>query len=427
MTVTEPTKILVSGGWGYGNLGDDAILISTLKILREKYPVSEIVVMTYDCEETTRNINRDDVRVISSLHRYLVGDLSSKRFRNITKSHKTSGWDKSLTTVLEKIRARINKKLLFPKAEKISYKKYLELQENPSSCYLYNEFQQADLFILGGGGYFNDGWVDNVYAHSLELIFAGKSKIRSLVIGQSIGPFAQKDIREVAVKGLKNASLISVRDAESQSELADYNLDSSIIPDTAISEISFEYVQKDEIAIVIGGKGLDGKQIALISNVVAQLVNNGNLSVKIILTRLWIPDVLLAEKLFGLMSSQMKNVSLIIPKTYIELQNELGTSRLLISQNLHGLIMAWRTGVPVISLSNDRKFVGFMKQSNQMSGLVPIKTATEESLLNAISNALMPRINENENRNHLAEGIKSKFFDILDKVNQMDQLIFDNK
>ena len=45
-------KIILSGGWGYGNLGDDAILYSSIKLLRDKFPDSTIVVLSYNIPET---------------------------------------------------------------------------------------------------------------------------------------------------------------------------------------------------------------------------------------------------------------------------------------------------------------------------------------------------------------------------------------
>ncbi|UVO98885.1 hypothetical protein NXV86_02235 [Bacteroides sp. BFG-257] len=45
-------RIILSGGWGFGNLGDDAILLASIKILKWKYPLSNIVVLTNNVKET---------------------------------------------------------------------------------------------------------------------------------------------------------------------------------------------------------------------------------------------------------------------------------------------------------------------------------------------------------------------------------------
>ena len=34
MTQVKKTKVFLTGGWGYGNIGDDAILMATLNSLR---------------------------------------------------------------------------------------------------------------------------------------------------------------------------------------------------------------------------------------------------------------------------------------------------------------------------------------------------------------------------------------------------------
>ena len=62
-------NILLSGGWGYGNLGDDAILEASVRILCNLYPQSKITIMSYEpCD-----INIHGYEVIPSLHRAIFG------------------------------------------------------------------------------------------------------------------------------------------------------------------------------------------------------------------------------------------------------------------------------------------------------------------------------------------------------------------
>ena len=73
-------KILVSGGWGYGNLGDDALLVATIDLLKEKYPNSEIVIMSYDDIETQKLYELSDIKVIPSVHRIISKKMAFNKF-----------------------------------------------------------------------------------------------------------------------------------------------------------------------------------------------------------------------------------------------------------------------------------------------------------------------------------------------------------
>ncbi|CAH2780550.1 MAG: hypothetical protein CBARDCOR_3262 [uncultured Caballeronia sp.] len=47
-------KIGLSGGWGYGNLGDDAILAALSNLLDEIAPRADHRVFTYDVDEMSK-------------------------------------------------------------------------------------------------------------------------------------------------------------------------------------------------------------------------------------------------------------------------------------------------------------------------------------------------------------------------------------
>ena len=69
----QPTNILISGGWGYGNLGDDAILLSTIKLTRSKFPNAKLHIFSYSPNETKDIILDSNCELHSSVHRLLFG------------------------------------------------------------------------------------------------------------------------------------------------------------------------------------------------------------------------------------------------------------------------------------------------------------------------------------------------------------------
>ena len=58
--------ILISGGWGYRNLGDDAILVSSINLIQNCYPEAQISVLSYSKEETEKILN-NSIPVYSSI------------------------------------------------------------------------------------------------------------------------------------------------------------------------------------------------------------------------------------------------------------------------------------------------------------------------------------------------------------------------
>ena len=67
-------NIILSGGWGYGNLGDDAILLSSVRLLRDKFPNARINILTY-CIRDSKKVLKDigDLYFYESLDRKLFG------------------------------------------------------------------------------------------------------------------------------------------------------------------------------------------------------------------------------------------------------------------------------------------------------------------------------------------------------------------
>ena len=206
-------KILLSGGWGYGNLGDDAILIASLNLLKEKYPHSEITVMSYDFQETMKILNKPDIKVIPSIHRIISGELSFKKFGAWKKSFNYYPFPKLLFRRIKKIQNHSIKS----QTNKI-FHKMKNLSEFEKHIKVYDEFKNADLFVMSGGAYIN-GWLDSLCSRVLELKITKETNTKSLIIGQTIGPFKKTDLASYAKSGLELADKVSVRDIGSYEEL----------------------------------------------------------------------------------------------------------------------------------------------------------------------------------------------------------------
>lgn len=401
-------KILVSGGWGYGNLGDDALLIATIELLKEKYPISELVIMSYDFNDTKKVLEKYDVKVVPSIHRVISKKLAFK---------KLGTWNKSfnlfkLPKLLQRIISRVRYPQLVSKEKKIYNRQERFLNEIIKST-LFEEFESSNLFIMSGGGYFNS-WSDNLSSRVLELLLAKKANLKSLVIGQSIGPFLTKDLANRAYSGLKHADVICVRDKHSLNELNDLGLDCDIAPDLALANIDFNVEKNNQVSIILG-EFPEAKMQELIDGLLNVSKKIG-CSYKLLITRLYNADVTVIKKVHKALVEGKVNVELIIPMSYEELQTELANSRVVVSRNLHGLILGWRAGVPSVCLNHERKFITFMNQSSQSERLLNVDDISENKLTELILQAYNNTSNITAIRAEISKSVKDNFFQKLEAL-----------
>ena len=103
------------------------------------------------------------------------------------------------------------------------------------------------------------------------------------------------------------------------------------------------------------------------------------------------------------------DVVLQIPQNTLELQKILGESKLVISQNLHGLILAYRAGVSVICLNKQRKFITFMEQIGASDCIIlPNEISSEDCLLKLYQMA--------ENKKKNLEPFKREVYQIFENL-----------
>jgi len=107
---------------------------------------------------------------------------------------------------------------------------------------------------------------------------------------------------------------------------------------------------------------------------------------------------------------QQSDFKITVPKDYFELQNSLGSSKLVVSQNLHGLILAYRAFTEVVSINDRRKFKGFMNIINCNDLIIGMKELDKDVLYSLIKKALNSDL---EKRVELVEKTKHLFRESL--------------
>jgi len=398
-------KVLISGGWGYANLGDDAILASTIDLIKEKYPKCEITIMSFNPSETREIVPDERMKIVRSINRHL--SKSAFKTLQISKNPHFEISTRNIRHVFKlprKIRGLVHRLNQF-----ILQSKYLAFRKAPALLPCIQYFKEADLFIQAGGGYFIESWKDSFYARILELLIAEKYGARILVIGQSIGPFTNRKCKQLAIEALNKANVLSVRDTESYYELKSYGLNPTVIPDTVLSKSDFKYKKIKSIAVLLGSKELSEQQVDSICGSLIEISKGTGVNIKITVSRRWDTDIRNVFKLYRRLKLRA-NTKLILPNSYIELQDILGECEVIISQNLHGLILAWRAGCACISINDKRKFVSFMHQSKQSNRLLPLQYLSKDKLTRLINDALSTNFSEMESIRHkLAKEISKEF------------------
>jgi len=154
-------KVIISGFFGSGNIGDEIILEALINLLRKVEPALEISVF---CKK------------------------------------------ESLTD----IKKRFNVKTIPRGDSLIEFIKVLLVIKN------------YDILISGGGGLFQDWSVKTPFFYAGKIIAAHYFKKRIIIIGQSIGPLKRRISKFITNKALSYAHGISVRDYQSYNYVKKY-------------------------------------------------------------------------------------------------------------------------------------------------------------------------------------------------------------
>ncbi len=176
----SPASIVVCGNYGANNLGDEAILGGILTVLKKNFPAADYSIMSADPEKTLKHCHQSQISgfLPADLKFTVVGMIPSGVRTFLKTAFNLNHWKKFRTT-----------------------------------CHA---IKKADLFVLGGGGLFNDEQPKSVWIWFLQVLPAIFFKKNIYCLGQSVGPlktFAGKTMTRFV---MKRAKLIVVRDHFSQ-------------------------------------------------------------------------------------------------------------------------------------------------------------------------------------------------------------------
>lgn len=354
-------RIVLSGGWGYGNLGDDAILDATIAMLRRRYERCSIDVLTYDIEDTRCHASAD-VRLHLGMHRAVDLGASAVYCPRIA----------GRGGRLHQARVRAAFALTETRA-------WFGLARHHPGCRRVQEvIRGADLFVLAGGGYLNEHWRSKSRAQLHELRLASRLGVPTWVLGPTVGRFRGELARAVRTE-FDKARIATFRDSSSRDESGLAAGRAALIPDIALSTwladpphrpVPHNGRHNDPQIGLIFTSADDELRARLTRALVDFVAERPQTRITLYLSRLWRPDFVQATRLQALLQQAGTGADLVLASDFRQLERSLAACDMVVSENLHGLILAARNAVPVMAINNfapgspnHRKFVAFLQQA----------------------------------------------------------------
>ena len=402
-------KILISGGWGYHNLGDDAILKSTLNLVNHFFPKRDKIVTSYDPNQSIKIVEDENINCIQSVPRIIFGKYWHLSFIN-ENVHVTNIY--KIHRFFKKVRNRIW--LLFIRFFPSLFLFFLRIFYNK----IYKDFSQVDLFIMSGGGYFASGDI-SLISRFIEIEVAKLYRAKVVLVGQSIGPFTRNIDKKIVKRCLLKCDVIQVRDWDSLHELQAMGIkvEKDIIPDLALYD-NIVMPKKQLITLIPFSRRIL-VNMSKICNILHNFQKTENYKIRITISQQWKIQNKIAYELYQMLQSMSCDVEFVIPSDVDELQTGLGESQIVISENLHGLIMAYRAGSSIISLNDTRKFKTFMEITQKKDLLIGLKEFDEHKLITAINKCINEREHNDKIKKEISAEIESKINNIFHSLKLM--------
>ncbi len=348
----DKLRVLIAGGYGYCNVGDEAQLAANLDQWRKRSPECRIAVLTPNPEYTCK------------VHGTLRTELAPRLALFSNDSRPYYGSEKTF------------KRMFWPVAGLCLLNAYLTRAGLPvialttRQARLLEELNNTDVLFLSGGGYLTGMTLSRLWDNMLLIRLAYVLGVPTILSGQTIGIFRDPASRSLARWGLSVAERIGLRDHEdSPKDLEAIGIPKEKITATFDDALFFSAASSEIVRDVIAQSGMDSKRPFMVVNAHfwKQKENDSRIIVDevarlldCIQTEFGLQIALLAmhptdEKALDKIAGRMKTTCF-KPDHHYEPAVTVGLvqqSRFCLTMKHHPIIFAMAAGIPTVSLSFD--------------------------------------------------------------------------
>ena len=205
----RPQKILVVGGYGYKNTGDEAQLSVVIKRLSTCFPNHFVKILTPDQHYTYMTHNHCAVGEAPRIAFFRAGENLGYSFIN----------DNENRSILHKLANIIYRRFFLWKSQWVYINARLikaglpTILLSPDAAGLLYDLQTSDMLYFEGGGYLTGATLSRLWDGILMCRLAKLFNVSVAMSGQTIGAWNTTFNKRYAYKGFKYVKLITLRDA----------------------------------------------------------------------------------------------------------------------------------------------------------------------------------------------------------------------
>ena len=207
----KPFHVVMTGGFGYGNVGDEAQLSQCISHWRSCLPNAKITVLSPDPDRTERE---HGVAAASASRIVWFGANCTRHYIQSDRIFQFWFWWIALLVWINALRVKVRRWITNTNSgtetNRLIDRYFIRRQRRTDS--LEEILADADVLHLTGGGYLTGRTSSRLWDHMLLIRVASFLNTRVVLSGQTTGPFVDPISRGLAKWGLKKAEIIEVRD-----------------------------------------------------------------------------------------------------------------------------------------------------------------------------------------------------------------------
>ncbi|MBW6512549.1 MAG: polysaccharide pyruvyl transferase family protein [Desulfuromonadaceae bacterium] len=233
-------RVLIAGGYGYGNVGDEAQLAANLQHWRRLKPNCQLTVLTPDLAYTQKA--HDGVRVELAPRKSLFG-WRGRQYCGHDKNFKLCYFPIAVLCLINATLVRAGLPTFFLTA---------------AQARLLDELSHSDVLFLSGGGYLTGMTLTRLWDNMLLIRLAHIFGVPTILSGQTVGVFNDRISRFLAHWGLKKAESIYLRDPiESPAALAAIGIPAQRYKSTFDDALFYEAAPVIKVNEILTDSGVD--------------------------------------------------------------------------------------------------------------------------------------------------------------------------